>query len=60
MIEMDQKATTQNFISEEPFRNARDVVDSLLPFHIWQIHDEDLDVQQKTTSRKVTGKLLLV
>lgn len=56
MIETDQEATTQNFISEQPFRNARDVVDSLLPFHIWQVHDEDLDVQPKTTARKVSGE----
>ncbi|KAJ9106235.1 hypothetical protein QFC21_001380 [Naganishia friedmannii] len=60
MIEMDQKATTQNFISEEPFRNAYDVVDRLLPFHVWQVHDEDLDIQQKTTARKVTERQQIV
>lgn len=52
---MDQKATTQNYVSDEPFRDARDVVDRLLPFHIWQMHDEDLDVREKSRDRKVAG-----
>ncbi|KAJ9093793.1 hypothetical protein QFC19_008169 [Naganishia cerealis] len=56
MLEMDQKATTQNFLSDEPFRDAREVVDKLLPFHIWQVHDEDLDIQQKSKARKVAER----
>lgn len=52
---MDQKATTQSYVSDEPFRDARDVVDRLLPFHIWQMHDEDLDVREKSRERKVAG-----
>lgn len=52
---MDQKATTQNYVSDEPFRDARDVVDRLLPFHIWQMHDVDLDVSEKSRDRKVAG-----
>ena len=54
---MDQKATTQDYISDKPFRDARDVVDRLLPFHIWQMHDEDLDVMEKSKDRKVAGRL---
>jgi hypothetical protein len=54
---MDQKATTQNYVSDEPFRDSRDVVDRLLPFHIWQVHDQDLDVAVKSRERKVAGEI---
>ncbi len=37
-----------------------DVVDQLLPWHVWQVHDEDQDVWTKSKKRRLEGELRCV
>jgi hypothetical protein len=56
--ELDISMLTENYIPAHPFESAKDIVDRLLPFHIWQIHDQDLDYMKKDTKRKTSGASL--
>ena len=38
------------------FSSIADVVDRLLPYHIWQIHDEELEGEKKGTKREMRGE----
>jgi len=38
------------------FESFPDVVDRLLPYHVWQIHDEDLEGQDKGKGKKREAK----
>lgn len=42
---MDQQSTLYP-PAPSPFTSYGDVVDRLLPYHIWQIHDEELDLDR--------------
>jgi hypothetical protein len=42
---MDQQSTLYP-PAPTPFASYGDVVDRLLPYHIWQIHDEELDLDR--------------
>lgn len=50
-IDLDVDLTTNDYIPAHPFESAQDVVDRLLPFHLWQVHDKDLDIQEKSETR---------
>jgi hypothetical protein len=42
---MDQQSTLYPS-APTPFTSYSDVVDRLLPYHVWQIHDEELDLDR--------------
>ncbi|GFZ47141.1 hypothetical protein JCM24511_04884 [Saitozyma sp. JCM 24511] len=44
-LAMDQQSTLYP-PAPSPFTSYGDVVDRLLPYHIWQIHDEELDLDR--------------
>lgn len=58
--EKDTTYFTDNYIPVHPFESGFDVVDRLLPFHLWQIHDQDLDFRAKDKKRQENGKMTLV
>lgn len=39
-----------------PFRDAEDVVERLLPWHVWQLWDEDLDWRPLSDTAKQSGQ----
>ena len=54
--ERDAAYFTDNYLPVHPFESGRDIVDRLLPFHLWQIHDQDLDCRPKDAKRRSNGE----
>lgn len=55
-IDRDTSYFTTDYLPVHPFESGRDIVDRLLPFHLWQIHDQDLDCRPKDAKRRMTGE----
>ena len=54
----DQLSTTE-FADTAAFAGYDDAVERLLPYHVWQIHDEDQDCRPKGKRRREQGEASL-
>jgi hypothetical protein len=54
-LALDQLRTTGS-IDTAAFAGDDDVVERLLPYHIWQIHDQDQDCRPKGKRRREQGE----
>lgn len=55
-LKRDISLLTSTYIPVHPFTSAQDIVERLLPFHVWQVCDEELDCGVKGKGRRMEGE----
>lgn len=55
-LSLDISLLTNNYIPAHPFNSAQDIVERLVPFHVWQVHEEEVDCGVKGRERRMQGE----